>query len=788
MVNKYLIKSLLRELLHLKSQILSISLIVGIGVGVYFGFSSTHQSLLESRDHFYQEYNFPHLFAHLHKTPNYLLSRIKDLPGVKDTEGRIEHDALLTLPKLKEPGVVHFVSLPNGKQPNYSKLFLLQGRLPSAHSNNEVVISESFFLAHNLKLGDKFSANINGSKKTFVIRGVGVTPEHIIALQPGSSFPDDLHFTIAWVNHSALAPLLNMSTSFNSLVIQLNQPHYQDSVKSQVEQMLERYGLLQLLSRDKQMSAVYVREELKQLDVQAKTIPIIFFLVAAFILNIVISRLIRSQRTQIATLKSLGIGNYSISTYYFCFSLVIVILGTILGFVIGSWIGRNMVMLYGYYYHFPILKYKFTYHQLFISLLFSVLTAFFGTTKALKNIFRLSPAEALKPPTPINYKNKWLEKSLFFQQLAIQLRMIVRGVITTPIRSLSVGLGLSFAVVLLILGLFWNDSLNALMFSQFGIRQKETGQITLSREMEAKVVKQIERFPGILMAEGYRSIPVKIKFNNQEEVSSIKGFPVNYALTDVINETFTPLKIPKDGFHISKNLAQKLSASKGDILEIELLEGRKRKLRIPILNIMDSFYENQILTSRSHLAKILQTDDLVNSILFRTYLDPSELYAKLKNLPAVTSITYKDAAVKKFQETSAKFLLVFAFIFSLFAAAIGFGITYNNLRVTLAERDWELSTMMILGFRQSEVFKTMAHEITLLLIVFVPVGWVLGFYNARWILMKLSMEEFPIPFSITSLTFLIATFVIVMSTLVSYFIIYNGLKKMDLVATLKSRG
>lgn len=784
MVRGILLKNLWREILSFKAQVFSIGIVVGIGIGVYFGFSTTYESLLESRDRFYQSAKLPDLFTRVSKAPNYLLSQIRGIEGTEQVEGRIEQDALISLPKMTEPGVGHFISIPAG-QPELSQLFLVKGRLPNP---NEILVSEGFFNAQTLKLGDSLFATLNGKQKEFSISGVAVSPEHIIAIQPGSPMPDDLHFAVIWIHQSVLESTLDMRASFNSLALTVKPNSSIERIKTEIDDLLSRYGGTNTYSRDKQISAVYVREELKQLSVQAQSIPIIFFLVAAFILNIVISRLVRTQRTQIATLKAVGHRNITISQYYFTLSFLIVLIGALFGILLGVWIGKNMVELYGYYYHFPILVYKFSFSRLFISILFGFGTAFIGTYSSLKKVFRLQPAEAMRPPAPISYANSWLENRGIFQFLKPQMRMVIRGIATSPFRSIMVGLGVSFSIVLLVLGLFWGDSLETLLMGQYGFRQKETGRIQLTREMQNSVVYQIARLPGVIEAEGYRTVPVEIKFNNERETSSIIGYPPNFKLSEVMDEDFNPIPLPTSGLHIGELLANKLGVQIGDQLDLEVLSSKKPKFTLTVRQIIPSFFENNILTSRKELAQIMQTDDLVNQVLFRSFGDSTELYTKLKEIPTVLSVTYKDSAMKVFYDTSAKFLLVFAFIFSLFAGAIAFGISYNNLRVTLSERDWEVSTLMILGFKNSEVFKILISEVFTLVIGFIPLGWVMGYYNAKWLLLKLSMEEFPIPFHVSQFTYFLSAIIVVGATGISFLLIFLRLKKLDLVATLKSRG
>ncbi len=779
---------LIRELSHLKLQVFSIAMVVGIGVAVLFGFTSTEESLRKSRDDFYKSAQFSDLFLRIKKAPLHAVHGLESIEGVTGVETRLEYDALLSVPDYIEPAVGHIISIPDGKQPTMNQIFLKKGRLPSALSEEEIIITEGFFKAHKFELGDIFHASLNGRKRQLKIVGVGVSPEHIFSLQPGSPLPDDFHYTVIWMNESALAASFDMRSSFNSAVLKIKPDLLVEGLIAKINQQMDRFGGVGALGRDKQTSHVYVREELKQLRVQAFSIPIVFFLVAAFILNVVISRMVRSQRGEIATLKALGFFNAEISAFYYKVAFVIIGLGSLFGLMLGAWIGSSMIELYGDFYHFPTLSYSFSIKHFFIAMGVSFLTASIGVYSSLRGIFKLSPAEAMRPPVPHMFHKGLLEGSGWVSALSTRSKMIFRGVTNFPLKALMTGLGLCFSIVILVSGLFWQDCMDFLLLAQYSFVQKETGTIRMTHALSPNSVHEVRRLPGVIEAEAYRNAGVKVRHLNQEKHSVIKGLPQNPRLTGFVNRDLVELAPPTQGIFVSEILANQLKVGEGDILEVEFLEGRKPVISLKVERILEGLMNVEILTSRKILAQILKTDDLVDQILFRSFSDSTLLYTRLKQMPNVLSVSYRDSALKFFQENSARFILVFAAILSIFAGAIGFGVAFNSMRVTLSERDWELATLQILGFTVPEVFRILLGEVIFLLILFIPFGWVLGYLNAKWLLSIMSMDSFQIPFIIDVGTYFWASVILVISTAISAWVIYRLIAQSDLVATLKSRG
>ncbi len=781
-------KKLLRELIHLKPQVFSIAMVIGIGVAVMFGFSSTYESLKASRDTFYSSSNFSDIFINVKKAPESISHQITQLDGVVQVETRLEYDALLSLSNMVEPAVGHFISLPDGKQPEMNRLSLVQGRLPAELSTDEVVVSEGFFKARGFRLGERFLASLNGKQRDLKVVGVGVTPEHVIALQAGSPMPDNNHFSLIWINESVLRASYDMRAAFNSAVIKNNPDVLTESVISQIDNIMERYGGVGAYSRDQQSSYVYVQEELKQLQVQATTIPVVFFLVAAFILNVVMSRIIRSQRGEIATLKALGFHNMEISAFYYQISLVIVGLGVVFGLILGTWIGSTMIHLYGEYYHFPTLKYKFSFTYFMAALGVSAGTAALGVYSSLRNIFKLSPAEAMRPPAPHKFHHSFIERLGWFRGVEIKKRMILRGLVGFPGKSLMTGLGLCFSVVILISGLFWKDSINFLLLAQYSFSQKETGSIQLTHALSPQAVFEVARLPGVIEAEGYRNTPVKVTYRNNEKNTIIKGLPRSPRLLGLVNDQLQELPVPERGILISRILADQLGVNIGDTVKIKVTDGRRPQFFLKVEKIFEGLMNTEVLTSRKALSDLLKTDDLVNQVLFRSFSSPEILYTRLKEMPYVLSISYRDSVVSFFQENAAKFILIFAFILSFFAGAIGFGVAFNSMRVAVSERDWELSTLQVLGFTNFEVFQLILGEILLLLILFTPVGWALGYLMSGFYIQAMTMESFRIPFVIDISTFFFATGILLLSAALGGAVIYRIISNSDMIATLKSRG
>lgn len=778
----------MRDLQQMKMQVFSISLVVALGTAILIGFTSTFDSLQKAQLTFYQKANYADIFVLLKRAPLYALQEIIDDVDILEVEPRLEYDGLLSVEGFSEIASAHLISIPDGNQPKISKLHLKMGHLPTSFNLNEAVISEGFFNAHKLSLGESVEVNLNGKKIKLKIVGVGVSPEYIMALPPGNPMPDDFHFAIIWVQQSLLEMRFDMKGAFNFLVLNISKNSTESEIIPVLEKKLNKFGALNIYSRKQQVSNVYVNEELKQLQVQATILPIIFFLVAAFVLNVVVARLVQMQRSEIATLKALGIKDLIVSNYYFILGAVIILLGNIMGIILGVWIGKMMTALYTYFYHFPVLLYELNINRVIFSFITILIVTIISLIGALRRIFSLSPAEAMRPANPSVYHAFKIEKSLWFQSFDPKTKMMIRGILNQPVKSIMGVFGFSFTIVLIISGLFWQDSMDYLVYAQYGLAQRETGQIQLTNNSSPYATSEIRRIDGVTEAEGYLVLPVEVVFEKNKQKTSIRAFPDEARLSSLIDSELNLIPIPQGAVYISKILAKQLKAKEGDSLEVRFLEGKREIINFKINKIVDSFLSNEIITSRKVISSILKQDDLINMILFRSLGRESLLYNQLKKKPHILSVSFKDSSLRTFQETSAKYLLVFAFILSVFAGVIGFGVAYNNLQIALSERDWELASLQVLGFKSLEVFKVLISEIIILIILSIPIGWGGGWLLSKWMLQKMLMESLQIPFVMNPKTFVFSALILIISTFLGALFVYIKVKKMDLIATLKSRG
>ena len=348
-------KKLWRELWGMRMQVLAIALVIVSGVGIFIMSLSTLDSLYETRENYYRNHHFAEVFASLKRAPQSIAKRIEAIPGVNKVETRVVAYVNLDVEGYSDPVSGHLVSLPDNSPGLLNKIYLRQGRLPEPGRDNEILISAEFANAHGLHITDKLRATINGRQKSLTIVGLALSPEYIYQIAPGAMFPDYERYGVLWMGRKPLASAYDMDGAFNDVTLTLSHSGNTQDVMDRLDDLLNSYGGTGSISRKDQLSNRFLSEELKQQKTIATVFPIIFFGVAAFLLNVVISRLISLQREQIAGLKAFGYSDMAVGIHYSKLVLMIVGIGVIGGIFAGIRMGKGMSNIYMEFYSFLLL-------------------------------------------------------------------------------------------------------------------------------------------------------------------------------------------------------------------------------------------------------------------------------------------------------------------------------------------------------------------------------------------------------------------------------------------------
>lgn len=784
---KALDKKLLRDLWLMKGQALTIAMVVAAGVGAFVSQLTTYDSLQWSRQTYYQEAVFAHVFADMKRAPKTVERQIMELPGVEDAEATVVFDVTLDVPGVVEPVTGRMIGLADAGQPRLNRLFLRKGRMIERGEVEEVLVSEAFAKAHHLRPGDRLAAILNGKREVLRIAGVVLSPEYIYASR-GGSLPDDRTFGVFWMERDRLASAFNMEGAFNHAVMRLTPGVGEPAVVESLDRLLERYGALGAYGRNDQLSYKMLSQEINQQKTMATIFPTIFLGVAAFLLNVVLSRQVATQREVIAALKAMGYADSTIAIHYLKLVMVIVVAGVMMGYLIGAWLGYRMTAMYTEFFHFPELAYRVQPWIPIAAAGVSLLAAVSGALATLSGIMRLAPAEAMRPPAPSRYRRMLLERMGLEHLLSPQVRMVIRTLERRLLRTALTAFGIACAVAVIIAGTFWGDAIDYLVAVQFNAAEREDAQVVFTEPVADSVQFDMAHLAGVLYTEASRAVPVRLRAGHRAYRTSISGLPERSELRRLLDADQRLIRLPADGVLLTDRLAQILAVKAGDFMQVEVLEGKRVKRDVQVAGVVNDLVGLSAYMDVHALNRLMGEGDVISAVaLSMDRSKVNDLYAQLKEIPKVATVSIKEAALQSFRETTARNILIFTTLVTVFAAAITVGVVYNSARISLAERAWELASLRVLGFTRHEVSALLLGELAVELGLAIPLGLWLGYLLSALIIALTHTETIYIPIIIEPGTYAYAALTTLAAGVVSALVVRHRVDHLDLVAVLKTR-
>jgi putative ABC transport system permease protein len=778
---------LFRDLWGMRGQALAISMVIAGGTATYILSSSTLDSLRTTQAMLYREDLFADVFADVKRAPEDLAARIAAIPGVQTVETRIAVPATLDLPGYGNPISAVVLSMPEGGISVLNRLHMRSGRMPEAGREQEAVISDGFAMAHKLQPGAMLTATIYGRRRTLQITGIVSSTEFIYQLQPGSIIPDFKGYAILWMNKDPVETAYNMTSAFNHVSVRLDRGAVEQEVIARLDDLLRPYGGLGAYGRKDQVSHKYLSEEFKQLTSMATIFPAIFLSVAAFLLNVVSTRLMATQRGQIAILKAFGYTTSAIAIHFLKLTMAIVAIGTILGIASGSWMGRGMSNMYMEFYRFPTLEYVLRPHVIIISIIINSVAAAIGTVHAVIRAASEPPAQAMQPAVPGNFRLTILERMGAARHLSQPTRMIFRNLERRPLKALLSIVGVSLSGGILVMGGFWSDAVDYMVNFQFKQAQRDDLMVVFNDAVSGKALYSLTSIPGVTYAEPFRSAAVRLRSGNRTYRTSIQGLEDHGELRRVLDRTGKAVPLPESGLLLTDYLARVLAVQPGEMVTVEVMEGRRGVYSVPMTGVVSEYIGVSAYMRRDALNRLLREGGSASgAYLAADMTQAPTIYAKLREMPRVAATTARRRMLESFYETMARQMLTFALFNTILAATIAVGVVYNTARIAFSERSRELASLRVLGYTRGEISYILLGELAVIVFLAIPLGCWMGRQLCE-LAASAQNDLFRIPMIVEPSTYAFSAIVVLIAATLSGLLVRRKLDHMDLVEVLKTR-
>ena len=781
-------RKLLRDLWRMKGQVLAIALVIALGVLMLVMMNGLVRSLEDTRTAYYERHRLAQVFAPLQRAPQALLARVAVLEGVTAVAGRVTGSALIDIPGQPLPLSAQAVSLPDRGEARLNDIYLTSGRPPDPSHEDEIILLQDFARAHGLKSGDPLSATMHGARRTFRIVGLAQAPEFLYSAAPGEFVPDDARFAVIWMSQSALAAVYDMNGAFNQLLLGTSADSSLSAIIDRVDTLLKPYGGLGAYGLADHVSNRFIEEEISGLRVSSHTVPPVFLAVAAFLLNIVISRMIQSEREQIGLLKAFGYRDVEITLHYLKFIFVIAVGGALIGCLLGVISGRSLAQVYQSYYKFPFLLFQVDPLTFLIGVLVSILAAAAGGMLVLQSVFRLTPAVAMQPPAPADYSRSAALASFLKYLLDQPGRMVARRLLRQPGRAaggvIGIAAGMSLAVAMLNVMSAFDRTLEL----SFSLIDRSDLSVSFVEPLSDKVLYELQSIDGVIEVEPVRTVAVLLSNGQYSYRGAITGLPPAARLNRALDIRQQAIPMRAEGIVLGTALADILQVKPGDILNLDVREGRQPQLVVPVTGVADTLIGSPAYMALDSLNRVLREPHRVSGAYLRIDSTKQDaIYRQIKLLPAIAGVSLKQEAREAFQtliDTSAGAV---RYLMAAIAGVITFGIVYNSARIAFAERARDLASLRVIGFTRGETAFVLLAELSIITLLALPLGGLLGYFLVFAISKGFSTDLYQVSAVFVPQSYGIAALAVIIAALLSGWLVKRDIDRIDLVSALKVR-
>lgn len=781
-------KKLLRDLWRMRTQALAIGLVVAVGVMLLVMMAGLVESLDETRRAYYERYRLADAFAPVVRAPERAIEELARIDGVSAVEGRITGGALIDIPDTELPVQARAVSLPDFGTPRLNDVYLASGRQIDHRRSDEILLLKSFAEAHGLEPGDTLAATMHGARRTFRIVGLAQSPEFLYTTAPGELVPDDARFGVIWMSRTAMEAAYDMDGAFNEALIDVGRDEDLPAVLAAADRILEAYGAIGAYGLEDQFSNRFITEEINGLRASSAGVPPIFLAVAAFLLNIVISRLLQAERQQIGLIKAFGYTDVEVTSHYFKLILVIAVGGAVLGCIFGLASGASMTGLYVQYYKFPFLVFEIEPASFIIAVTASVAAAALGGLFALRRIFALTPAVAMRPPTPPDYSGRQFFGDWIVRFLDQPTRMVMRRLIRHPGRSFGAIIGVAAGMALSAGMLSVMSGFDETVETTFGVIDRSDLSVSYIEPLSDRTLFSLQQMDGVIEVEGTRAVSVIFRNGVQSYRGGIFGLVPEARLYRALDAEGTSLPLRGSGIVLAPALADILDVDVGDTLTINVREGRRPQLEVPVTGIADTLLGSPAYMQLDALNAVLREPGRVSGAYLRVDDDRrDEIYAALDAMPVVAGISVKADARNSFQTMMDQGAGAMRFVMAIIAGLITFGIVYNTARIAYAESAHDLASLRVIGFSKGEAAFVLLGELGVIVLIALPLGALMGYGLSHAIAAGFSTDLYQIEAIFSPQSAGLAGVAVLVASIFSGWMVKRDSDRAELVTALKSR-
>lgn len=772
---------LVRHMGHAKGQFIALSLVIVLGLMMYVAMNSAYVNLETSLNFHYSEHHFADIFAEVMRISPSDVEALESMPGVEIVEGRLVYDVPLNVGNDEKVNIRLISS--SYTEESLNQLHALDGK-NNVTSDSECLVIEKFAKARNIQIGDIITPHVSGRDYDLKVVGIVSSPEYVYLMgNEQTLLPAPTKFGVVYTTESFVKNTIGVGSSYNEVLISLENDINIDEYVKLFEKKLEDFGVSRIFSREDQLSNRMVHQEMKGLEQSASTVPVIFLGVAAFIMGVMISRLVKGDRLAIGILKSMGYSNRDVILHYTKLSVAIGFIGGAFGVIIGYGLSIQFTDLYNDFFSIPTLKFVFKPELVLLSAalvsIFSVSAGLWGARKSLN----ISPAESMRPEPPKTGKRIFLERTWFWKHINFSNKMVLRNFFRSKKRAIFIALGIALTYAITLVPFFMLSAFTDMFENMYGEFQTMDYILNFSKGTNEKIIYDFKNTLDIDYIEGKLEFPFELHHEWRTKVTNIVGVEPNSKFFNFQNMAYEAVDLEAGDFFLSEGLAKVLNIDEGDYITVESFIPDREDVQVKVTGIIKQNLGANGYMIIDDMQSLLMDDAYINGAFIGT---DRQLKSDVEKYKIVASIQTAQDLRETFQEFLGLMLTSLS-ILIFFGGVLGFAIVYNSAVISINERRLEFSSLRVMGFTKNEIFISLLKEN----IINAVIGIIVGIPIARSMLMGLSStfntEIYTFDVLLEPMHYILTAMTVIVFVVIALLAAYKKIHGLDFIEALKNR-
>ena len=771
-------------------MLIAVVAIIAVGVCFFVGMASTFNNLTNAKISYYSKCNIADFWVDLKKAPNSTIDKIFSIKGVSNVRKRILFPVIVDLEGVEAPLNGTVISMPTKRTKVVNNIVMLKGSYFTGDKKNEVIVSKEFAKKRNISPGSFIHLIMNGQRKKLFVVGIGISSEYVYMVPPGSIVPNPSEYGVFWIKHDYAEDTFGFNGAYNNLVGLLSPKaqKYPKFILKEITDSLKPYGVFTSCILKNQPSNMGLTAELGGLRIFSILLPVLFFGVAALILNVVMLRTTEQQRVIIGTLKALGISNRNILWFFTKYSLLVGITGGLVGCALGYWMAGYLTNMYQQFYTFPELNNLFYPTIMFIALFISMLFAVLGSVRGVKAMVKLNPAEAMHPPPPPTGGKILLERWIWlWSRLDFRWQIVFRDIFRNKGRTIISLLCAAMGASLVFMALAMSNSISYMVSFQFKNVVHSDYTLNIRDEADYGALYEAKRLPGMTYAEPELLVPCNFTNGPFHKKGAITGLIEDPKLVTPCDINGQRVKIPLTGLLMTARLAKLLHLNIGDMVKFTPVKGLKQTHKVPIADIIDSTFGLSVFANFKYLNHLISEESAISKIQLageQTQQQEKVLLAQVKKYPKLASFSNIRIDEKLMNTTFVENMNTMVYTMILFAAVIFLGSILNSSLISISERQMEIATFRVLGYTPIEIGKIFLREILIVNLIGSVLGIPFGYFLNYGTSLMYQNDMFSMPCYVKFSSYVWTMILALIFIFIAYIITQRTITKMNWLESL----